>query len=59
MNAPHIRLVEEPQLKTDVPDFRVGDRVEIHQKLLDGQKERIQVFEGDVIARGGFGPWKE
>src|SRR6187549_4202355 len=51
MNAPHIRLVEEPQLKTDIPDFRVGDRIEVHQKILDGAKERIQVFEGDVIAR--------
>jgi large subunit ribosomal protein L19 len=51
MNAPHIKLVEQTNLKSDIPDFRVGDRVEVHQKLLDGQKERIQVFEGDVIAR--------
>lgn len=55
MNAPHIRLVEETMLKSDVPDFRVGDRVEVHQKLLDGQKERVQVFEGDVIARHNGG----
>jgi large subunit ribosomal protein L19 len=55
MNAPHVRIVEEPQLKADVPDFRVGDRVEVHQKLLDGQKERVQVFEGDVIARHNGG----
>jgi len=55
MNAPHIRLVEEPQLKADVPDFRVGDRIEVHQKLLDGAKERVQVFEGDVIARQNGG----
>ena len=55
MNAPHIRLVEEPQLKSDVPDFRVGDRIEVHQKLLDGAKERVQVFEGDVIARHNGG----
>ena len=51
MNAPHIKLVEQANLKSDVPDFRVGDRVEVHQKILDGQKERLQVFEGDVIAR--------
>ena len=51
MNTPHIRLVEQALLKPDVPDFRVGDRVEVHQRILDGQKERIQVFEGDVIAR--------
>jgi large subunit ribosomal protein L19 len=55
MITPHVRLVEEPLLKADVPDFRVGDRIEIHQKLLDGQKERVQVFEGDVIARQNGG----
>src|SRR5262249_9015025 len=55
MNAPHLRLVEQALLKPDVPDFRVGDRVEVHQKILDGQKERIQVFEGDVIARHNGG----
>ena len=38
-----------------MPDFRVGDTVIVHQKLLDGQKERIQLFEGDVIARNGAG----
>ena len=42
-------------LKTDVPDFRVGDPVDVHQQILEGAKERIQVFEGDVIARSGGG----
>lgn len=51
MINPLISLIERPQLRTDIPDFRVGDRVEVHQKILDGAKERIQVFEGDVIAR--------
>jgi large subunit ribosomal protein L19 len=55
MISPILRLVAEPSLKPDVPDFRVGDRVEVHQKLLDGQKERVQVFEGDVIARQNGG----
>lgn len=55
MNAPHIDLVEKAVLKSDVPDFRVGDRVEVHQRILDGQKERIQIFEGDVIARQNGG----
>jgi large subunit ribosomal protein L19 len=41
--------------KIDVPDFKVGDTVVVHQKLFDGQKERIQTFEGDVIARSGSG----
>ena len=45
----------ESQRKTDVPDFRIGDRVEIHQKILDGAKERVQIFEGDVIARQNGG----
>ncbi len=55
MKASQIRLVEQAVLKSDVPDFRVGDRIEVHQKLLDGAKERVQVFEGDVIARHNGG----
>lgn len=50
MIPPLIQAVEHGQLRADVPDFRVGDRIEVHQKILDGAKERIQVFEGDVIA---------
>ena len=50
-----IQAVEDKHQKSDVPDFRVGDTVVVHQKLLDGQKERIQTFEGDVIARNGSG----
>ena len=55
MISPFMKIVEEGTLKADVPDFRVGDRVEIHQKILDGAKERVQVFEGDVIARQNAG----
>ena len=55
MISPIMRLVETGTLKNDIPDFRVGDRVEIHQKILDGAKERVQVFEGDVIARQNAG----
>lgn len=47
--------VETPHVKSDVPHLQVGDTVVVHQKLLDGQKERVQTFEGDVIARGGHG----
>ena len=50
-----LRAVETSLLKSDVPDFRVGDRIEVHQRILDGAKERIQVFEGDVIARQNGG----
>jgi large subunit ribosomal protein L19 len=49
------QLVEAKQLRSDVPVFQVGDTIIVHQRLLDGQKERIQTFEGDVIARSGFG----
>jgi large subunit ribosomal protein L19 len=55
MIAPLLQVVNNANLKSDVPDFRIGDRVEVHQKLLDGQKERVQVFEGDVIARQNGG----
>jgi large subunit ribosomal protein L19 len=55
MLSPLMAAVERPQLKNDIPDFRVGDRIVVHQKILDGAKERIQVFEGDVIARHNGG----
>lgn len=55
MIKPRLKLVSQPLLKPDVPDFRVGDRIEVHQRILDGAKERIQVFEGDVIARQNGG----
>jgi len=38
-------------LKTDIPDFRAGDTVKVHVRLKEGEKERIQIFEGLVIAR--------
>jgi large subunit ribosomal protein L19 len=55
MKLAGIQTVDKSQKKSDVPDFRIGDRVEIHQKILDGAKERIQIFEGDVIARHNGG----
>jgi large subunit ribosomal protein L19 len=55
MQTQFLEAVEKANLKNDIPDFRIGDRVEVHQKILDGQKERIQVFEGDVIARNNGG----
>jgi large subunit ribosomal protein L19 len=55
MISRQMQIIERGTLKNDVPDFRVGDRVEVHQKILDGAKERIQVFEGDVIARQNAG----
>jgi large subunit ribosomal protein L19 len=47
--------VEEGSLKKEVPSFEVGDQVQVHQRILEGQKERIQIFEGVVISRRGSG----
>lgn len=48
-------LVEDAGAKKDIPDFRIGDQVDVHQRILEGQKERMQVFSGVVIARRGDG----
>ncbi len=42
-------------LKTDVPEFKVGDTVDVHVKIREGEKERVQLFSGVVIARDGGG----
>ncbi len=46
-----IREVTQEYLKSDIPEFRSGDTVRVHVRLREGEKERIQVFEGVVIAR--------
>jgi large subunit ribosomal protein L19 len=48
-------LVEESHAKKELPDFAIGDQVDVHQRILEGQKERIQVFSGTVIAKRGEG----
>ncbi len=50
-----IRLLEEEQMKKDIPDFRPGDTVKVHVKVVEGGRERIQVFQGVVIKRRGGG----
>lgn len=50
-----IEEIENSQLKTDIPDFHVGDTVKVHIRIIEGEKERIQVFTGTVIARKGSG----
>jgi len=47
--------VESPFLRSDIPDFRAGDNVKVHVKVAEGDKERIQIFQGVVIARRGSG----
>ncbi len=48
-------LVDSQHLRTDLPDFRSGDEVKVHVKVVEGNKERIQVFQGNVIRRQGSG----
>jgi large subunit ribosomal protein L19 len=48
-------LVEDGQMKKEIAEFAIGDQVDVHQRILEGQKERIQVFSGTVIARRGDG----
>ncbi len=50
-----IRELEKEQLKQDLPAFRPGDTVRVHVKVIEGQRERIQLFEGIVIRRRGTG----
>ncbi|MBO8162405.1 MAG: 50S ribosomal protein L19 [Brevibacillus sp.] len=50
-----IRELEKEQLRQDLPAFRPGDTVRVHVKVIEGQRERIQVFEGVVIRRRGTG----
>lgn len=50
-----IQKVEESSLKKDAPAFEVGDTVDIHTKIVEGEKERIQVFSGTVIMKKGCG----
>lgn len=48
-------LVDNQYLRTDIPDFGPGDEVKVHVKVVEGNKERVQVFQGNVIARQGSG----
>ena len=50
-----MQLVEQASMKPEIPQFDIGDTVDVHTKILEGNKERIQVFSGVVIARSGSG----
>ena len=58
MIHPLIKAAEQSSTKQEVPQFRVGDTVEVHYRIVEGKKERIQRFSGDVIAVSGRGPTK-
>jgi large subunit ribosomal protein L19 len=48
-------LIEQPFLRNDIPDFRPGDSVKVHVRVVEGNRERVQVFQGVVIRRSGGG----
>lgn len=50
-----IKYLEAKQVKKDIPDFHVGDTVDVHVKIVEEGKSRLQTFEGTVIARSGSG----
>ena len=53
-----IDKIEQEQLKTDLATFNVGDTVKVHCRVVEGGKERIQIFEGLVIGRSGHASFK-
>lgn len=55
MSQQTIALVEKGGLKPDLAEFSIGDTVDVHTRILEGEKERIQIFNGVVIARAGAG----
>ena len=52
---PTVQAVEERQLRNDIPKFQAGDTVRVHFKVIEGSRQRVQVFEGVVIKRQGSG----
>ncbi|MCR6515342.1 MAG: 50S ribosomal protein L19 [Clostridium sp.] len=50
-----IRAIEQEQIRTDLPSFNVGDTIKVHQKIKEGNRERVQVFEGTVIKKQNGG----
>lgn len=50
-----LKTITEGQLKADAPVFKIGDTVKVHVKIREGERERIQVFEGTIIAKKGSG----
>ena len=50
-----LRLISDSSLKAEVPEIKVGSTVRVHVKIREGERERIQVFEGTIIAKKGSG----
>lgn len=55
MNNFILSSIDKAQCKSNIPSFRVGDTIRVHAKVVEGDKERIQVYEGVVIGRAGTG----
>ena len=49
-----LRAIEQEQIRTDLPQFNVGDNVRVHVKIKEGNRERVQAFEGTVIKKQNF-----
>jgi len=55
MSQEILKLVEKSSLKAETPKFSIGDTVDVHTRILEGEDERIQIFSGTVIGRSGSG----
>ena len=55
MNQTILKEIEKEHLRDDVPNFKIGDTIKIHNKIVEGTRERIQIFEGYVIKRQNGG----
>ncbi len=55
MSMEILKKVEKSSLRAEIPKFSIGDTVDVHTRILEGEKERIQIFNGTVIARSGSG----
>ncbi len=51
LSSPVLAKLESSQLRDNLPEFRVGDTIKVHYKIIEGEKERVQVFQGVVIKR--------
>ena len=50
-----LQVVNKEQIRTDLPEYRVGDTVKVHYKIKEGAKERIQIYQGIVVQKKGMG----
>jgi len=55
MSSKAVQDLERRTMREDIPQFEVGDTVDVHVRIVEGDKERVQIFNGDVIARKGSG----